>query len=91
MYCFFLMQDGSEALPVFDSIDLDTRAVIRSVDFDGAETREPGEILHFHLDAGEPGGTARVDVAGLFAGLQLFDDVQSGIASPATASTSAIG
>ena len=80
VYCVFLMQDGSEALPVFDSILLDTRAVILSVDFDGAETRTPGEILHFHLDAGEPGGTARVDVAGLFAqppatsGLQLFDD-----------------
>jgi hypothetical protein len=74
VYCVFQMQDGSRALPVFDSIDLDTRAVIRSVDFDGAETREPGENLHFHLDAGEPGGTARVDVAGLFAGLQLFDD-----------------
>ena len=73
VYCVFQMSDGSEAIQVSDSIVLDLHAAILGVDFTGADTREPGETVHFIMLAGESGGTARIDVAGLFTGLELFD------------------
>ncbi len=78
LFAEFLLLDGSESLPLSDTIVLDTQARITSVDFDGAQTRYAGEILHFRLAAGEPGGTASVTVAGLVTALPLFDDGSSG-------------
>src|SRR5258705_255210 len=74
VYGTFGLTDGSESLPVSDSIVLDRHAVIRSVGFDGAGVRQPGDRIHFQLDAGETDGTASDDVPGLFTALPLFDD-----------------
>ena len=74
VYGVLRLLDGSETLPAFDTIVLDTRATIDSVGFEGQSTRRPGELLHFFLDAGEPGGTASIEVSGLFSALALFDD-----------------
>jgi hypothetical protein len=82
VYARFRLSDGEESLPVSDSIVLDTRAVIESVDFDGAPVRSAGETMHFRLDAGETGGEARIDVSGLFDGVVLFDDGSRGDATP---------
>ena len=81
VYGVFRLQDGSETLPVFDNIVLDTHATIRAVGFTGPENRAPGETVHFTLDAAESGGTARVDVAGLVTGLELFDNGTGGDAA----------
>lgn len=77
LYCVFRLPDGSESLPVSDAIVLDTRAIIRSVGFDGSDVRQPGETVHFFLDAEENDGTAFADVAGL-ARVSLFDDGSGG-------------
>jgi len=81
VYGVFRLQDGSETLPVFDNIVLDTHATIRTTGFTGSENRAPGDMVHFTLDAGESGGTARVDVAGLVTGLELFDNGTGGDAA----------
>ncbi len=78
VYARFRLADGTESFPVFDTVNLDTRAVIRSVSFDGDPVRTPGESIHFRIDAGEPDGTATIDVSGLFGGFPLFDDGTSG-------------
>jgi fibronectin type 3 domain-containing protein len=70
----FRLSDGSETLPVSDSVTLDTRAVIQSVTFDGAGVRAPGESVRFAVNGGEPEGEASVTVSGLFSSLPLFDD-----------------
>lgn len=80
VYARFQMSDGTESLPVQDTIVLDTRAVITSVAFDGAQVRSPGETVHFRLEAGEP-GQAAVNVSGLFQSVILFDDGSSGDAA----------
>jgi hypothetical protein len=77
-YAVFQLQDGSQTTPVSDDIILDTRAVIRSVDFEGSGVRQPGNVIRFRLDAGETSGRATVDVAGLFTSLPLFDDGTNG-------------
>lgn len=78
VYGRFRIADGSESLPVSDGILLDTRATILEVDFDGAETRAPGDPIHFRLDAGEPDGVASVTVGTVFSSLPLFDDGTGG-------------
>ena len=81
VYARFRLQDGSTSFPVSSEIILDTRAVIREVDFEGAEVRAPGEILHVRLDAGEQ-GTASVSIGSLFSNLALLDDGTGGDATP---------
>ncbi len=82
VYARFRTSDGNESFPVFDSITLDTRAVINSVSFDGATVRQPGDAVHFRVDAGERGGQAAIDVTSVFSGLRLFDDGTSGDSAP---------
>ncbi len=78
VYARFRLTDGSESVPVFDTILLDTRAVIRDVTFDGGTVRTPGDPIHFTLDADETDGTASVTVSGLFNSLVLYDDGSKG-------------
>lgn len=78
VYARFRLPDGSISLPVADDIRLDTSARISEFTFDGAATRPPGDPIHFRLVAGEPGGTASVEVAGLFLIVALFDDGTNG-------------
>jgi len=78
LYAWFRFVDGSETLPVFDTIQLDTRAAIQSFTFDGAGAFQPGDVLHFRLVAGEPFGQATVTVADVFDAVPLFDDGTNG-------------
>ncbi len=78
LFAVFQLQDGAETLPTLDTIVLDAHATIRSVDFEGADVRQPGDTVHFVLDAGEAGGTASLDVTGLYTALPLFDDGTNG-------------
>ena len=81
VYGIFRLADGSLTSPASDQIILDTHALVRAVEFDGADTRQPGDPVHFRLDAAEPNGTATVDVAGVFTALPLFDDGTNGDAT----------
>lgn len=79
LYAMFQLDDGSESIPVSDTITLDTQAVIRSVGFDGAVVRKPGDVAHFALDAGEPAGSAVIEIPGLFESpVVLYDDGTNG-------------
>ncbi|MBM3318338.1 MAG: hypothetical protein FJY75_10860 [Candidatus Eisenbacteria bacterium] len=81
LYARFRLEDASETLPVFDTIRLDTRAVIESFSFDGSRVRAPGEVIRFRMVTGEPHGQARVTVGGVFASVPLFDDGSAGDAT----------
>lgn len=78
VYARFRLSDGSEGLPVSDTIVLDTRATITAFDFDGAGVRAPGDAVHFRLTSGELHGTATVSVSGVFVSSPLRDDGTSG-------------
>jgi hypothetical protein len=78
VYAQFRLSDGSESLPVFDAIRLDTRAEIESFAFDGQRVRSPGDPIHFRMVTGEPNGDAQVNVSGVFTSVPLFDDGTSG-------------
>jgi hypothetical protein len=79
LYARFRLSDGSETAIVSDSIELDTRAVIRSVEFTGNALRAPGETVHFRIDAGEADGRATLTVdGGVFSSVPLLDDGTNG-------------
>ena len=78
LYGRFRLSDGSESLPVFDTIKLDTQATITAIEFEGATTRAPGDQILFTLVAGETQGAALVTVDGVFYGVPLFDDGSHG-------------
>jgi hypothetical protein len=78
VYARMRISDGATSFPVFADIALDTHAIIRNLDFDGADVRAPGDILHVRLDAGEPSGTASVSIGTLFTNLALLDDGSGG-------------
>jgi len=78
LYARFRLADGAQTLPVGDSIRLDTRSEIRALAFDGDPVRAPGTTLHVRLDAGEPHGTATVEVSGVLETTVLFDDGSGG-------------
>ncbi len=61
----------SSSLAVF----LDTQAEISSVDHDAAgEILEIGDHVMFWVDAGEPNGTATIDIGDVHMGIELYDD-----------------
>ncbi|MCK4304699.1 MAG: hypothetical protein KAY24_10720 [Candidatus Eisenbacteria sp.] len=78
VYAIFRLYGGLESTSVFDTIELDTKATIQSLEFDGSSIRRPGETIHLRLVAGEPHGAATVTVADLFAAAELFDDGSNG-------------
>jgi hypothetical protein len=63
---------------ISDSIELDTRAVIEAVEFEGEELRAPGDLIHLGIVTGEPGGEATVSVEGVFSEVRLVDDGSAG-------------
>jgi hypothetical protein len=72
---------GNTALAT-DAITLDRVAEISSVtENSGGVPRVAGETVRFVLTAGEPDGSATVDVAGARSGLRLFDDATHGDAT----------
>lgn len=78
VYARFRLPGGGTSVPVSDTILLDTRARIVSVGFTGEAVKSPGDPLHLVLDAGESGGSARVELVGLFVTLVLYDDGTNG-------------
>ena len=81
VYARYRLVDGTESVTSFDRISLDTRALIRSVAFDGEAIRAPGEVVHFSVDAGEPEGQATIEVTNYFSATPLFDDGTNGDAT----------
>jgi hypothetical protein len=78
VYAQFRLADGSESVPVSDTIELDTKAAIRFFSFEGSEIRSPGDTIHFSLISDEPHGAATVSIAGVFSSVPLFDDGSNG-------------
>ncbi len=65
--------------PVHSTIQLDTRASISSIteNSDG-NVLAPGHVIHFSLDAGEPNGTATIDISDKKFNIRLYDDGMNG-------------
>jgi len=78
VYAQFRLTDGSETMPAFDSITLDTKAAIEAFSFSGLNVRSPGETIHFRLVAGEINGRATVTVGTVFSAVPLLDDGTGG-------------
>jgi hypothetical protein len=53
---------GNPSEIVSDTIRLDTRAEISSFDFEGSDTRVPGDAIIFRMNAGEALGTAEAEI-----------------------------
>ena len=81
LYAVFRTSEGTQSEVVSDDITLDRQAVIHSVDYVGDDVRNPGDEIHFILDAGEPDGEAHVTVTGIWTNLVLFDDGTNGDAA----------
>ncbi|HDS01389.1 MAG TPA: hypothetical protein ENO22_10470 [candidate division Zixibacteria bacterium] len=79
VYARFKDSDGNQTAESFsDNITLDTRAEIDTFYISGpASSFEPGDLIHFVLDSGEPGGSARVEISDL-GRLDLFDNGSNG-------------
>ncbi|MDM7914644.1 MAG: hypothetical protein QUU85_05165 [Candidatus Eisenbacteria bacterium] len=74
VYARFVDADGNESEVVSDDIRLDTHAAIESVEFDGSDTRAPGDRIVFRLDAGETGGVAALEVPRGAIAREMHDD-----------------
>jgi fibronectin type 3 domain-containing protein len=79
VYARFKDSEGNQTTESFsDNITLDTRAEIDTFYISGSETVfEPGDKMHFAMDAGETGGNATVEIADV-ATLNLFDNGSNG-------------
>jgi hypothetical protein len=53
---------GNPSEIVSGTIRLDTKAEIISLDYDGSDTRAPGDAIIFRMRAGEPFGTAELEI-----------------------------
>jgi len=75
VYAKFRDSEDREIIePVRDTIILDTEAIILDVTEDtNGQIMSGGQAISFTLDAGEPGGTARIDIEGGPSNIQLFD------------------
>jgi len=79
VYVRFRDSSDNESDIVSDDVILDTRAVISSVTEDTAgEELSAGDVIHFALDAGEPYGTAFVEIGNVVADIELYDDGTGG-------------
>lgn len=73
------VNDHETVEPISDRIILDTRAFIEKVTEDTeGRVKKPGDIIHFKLVAGEPDGTATVDIGAAARGINLYDDGTNG-------------
>ncbi len=61
-YARFADGAGNLSSIVSDAIRVDTRAEILSLEYDGPDTREPGEQIEMRLSSGEPAGFAQVEI-----------------------------
>lgn len=73
----FLDPEGNPSEPVSDIITLDTRAQISELTFTPSSA-QPGQTIHFSLQAGEPHGSASVELGERDKVLALQDDGSAG-------------
>jgi len=60
---------------VYDTIILDTRAVINKVlENSNSQVKRPGQVIHFAIITGESEGNATIDIGTARQGIALFDD-----------------
>ena len=80
VYVNFRDSEGNEnKSPIHDTITLDTQAVIGEVSENtNGQVKQPGDIIHITLDAGEPEGKATFDIGAEKTGISLFDDGSHG-------------
>jgi len=79
VYAKFKMRDGNESsVPVYDDVKLDRVALIESfVSDDGGAILSAGDVIHFSMTAGEPGGRAAA-VLPEIGDVALFDNGTAG-------------
>lgn len=79
VFAKFKMFDGNESsTPVYDDVILDRIALIESfVSDDGGAVLSAGDVIHFTMTTGEPGGRATAVLPGLDA-IELFDNGTAG-------------
>lgn len=75
VFAKFKDSKGTETkTPASDKITLDTQASIKMVSENSeGKILAPGDTIHFELDAGEPGGEAKVDIGTIQMGIILQD------------------
>lgn len=80
VYARFQDAEGNETRrAIFDSITLDTKAVITEVrENTNGQTRVPGQIIHFTIITGEPDGSATIDIGDAITDIKLYDDGTNG-------------
>jgi len=78
VFAWFRFPQGVVSDAVMDEIELDTRARIESVSFDGPTVIAPGDLLHVRAVAGETGGACTVTLTGVFDDVALYDDGAGG-------------
>ncbi|MBD3349170.1 MAG: hypothetical protein GF400_08250 [Candidatus Eisenbacteria bacterium] len=79
VYARFRDVEDNESHVVSDAIVLDTQAAIEDLTEDsGGETQFVGDVVHFSMDAGEPFGTASVDISTAVTDVALYDDGTGG-------------
>lgn len=81
-YVFVKFRDNEENetnVLIFDTIVLDTKAVISQVTQNtNGQTKTPGQVIHFTIITGEPDGTAMIDIDEQAKNIALFDDGSNG-------------
>ena len=84
VYVKFRDSDENETqLPIFDTIILDTKAVISAVTQNtNGQIKVPGQIIHFTVVTGEIDGNASIDIGEEVKDVKLYDDGTNGDAQP---------
>lgn len=81
-YVFVKFRDYEENetnVLIFDTIILDTKAVISQVTQNtNSQTKAPGQVIHFTVITGEVSGTATVDIGEQAKNIALYDDGSNG-------------
>ncbi|RKY88681.1 hypothetical protein DRQ11_03090 [candidate division KSB1 bacterium] len=81
-FVYVLFRDNADhetSRPAYDSIILDTKAVIEEVyENTNGNAKAPGDSIHFKVITGEPEGEASIDIGNVKTGLKLYDDGSNG-------------
>ncbi len=80
VYIMFRDAEGNDSIgPIYDEIQLDTKASIATFEVEGlTSSNREGDTLHFIIDSGELYGKASVDIGSLASKKPLFDDGSNG-------------
>ncbi|MBD3384803.1 hypothetical protein GF407_07730 [candidate division KSB1 bacterium] len=80
VYVTFRDAEGNDSIgPIYDEIQLDTKASIAAFEVEGlTSSNKAGDTLHFTIDSGELYGEASIDIGSLASKKPLFDDGSNG-------------